>query len=167
MTPLETGLALLSTFLIFMLVMSYRLRLRRMASDEGALKHLRHDLDGAERQLRNLTDVLNHVAGGLGKRMAENAEITQALLNDDPQVFNRIPIRLYNLHAHDHFLICLHGASAMLLDSGQQRWVATSVEEGRNDLFVNAYSTTGLQRPNAFAEFERQTGELKELTLSH
>lgn len=90
-------------FLTILCALSYRKELGGLRSGiqyrDGMISQL-----GAENlKLKEIVKVLDETVGGVTKRLTENIEICEKLLEYAPAVFNKYPAIAYWLQAHDEF----------------------------------------------------------------
>lgn len=131
--------------------MAFNLRLlrpSRMAPYTQLIEQLSEAIGAQKNALARIREAVESTAGGIGKRVWENIEITESINSLSPELFKQCPSLIYDLHATDQFLNSLCDAMANGLHPTQKELVERQKTE-RAALFIYLYDKFDLAQPQA------------------
>lgn len=138
---------LLMAALAFSMAFNLRLlRPSRMAPYTQRIEQLNETISAQQNALTSIRKAVESTAGGIGKRVWENIEITESINSLSPELFKQCPSLIYDLHATDQFLNALCDAMANGLHPTQRELVERQKTE-RAALFIHLYDKFDLARP--------------------
>lgn len=94
-----------------------------------------------------ITRVLNTTAGGLGRRICENQQIANELIQRAPHLYKECMGLAYWLDANDQFLNALLGEAATHINPWQRHVADRGCGESAADIFNHIYACAGLKPP--------------------
>lgn len=130
--------------------MAFNLRLlrpSRLAPYTQRIEQLNETIGAQQNALTHIREAVESTAGGIGKRVWENIEITESINSRSPELFKQCPSLVYDLHATDQFLNALCDAMADGLDHTQRELVERQRTE-RKAIFNRIYDAFDLARPH-------------------
>lgn len=130
--------------------MAFNLRLlrpSRLAPYTQRIEQLNETIGAQQNALTHIREAVESTAGGIGKRVWENIEITESINSRSPELFKQCPSLVYDLHATDQFLNALCDAMADGLDHTQRELVERQRTE-REAIFNRIYDAFDLARPH-------------------
>lgn len=131
--------------------MAFNLRLlrpSRLAPYTQRIEQLNETIGAQQNALTHIREAVESTAGGIGKRVWENIEITESINSRSPELFKQCPSLVYDLHATDQFLNALCDAMANGLHPTQKELVERQKTE-RAALFIHLYDKFDLAQPQA------------------